>query len=612
MGWRSSSTGAAVMRAFAGRVVAMRGLISPLVAAWALVVMAAGPAGAEVAIVDGAVESERHRYTPGAMGLPRQVVVSPTESELPLEARGEGAEAPGEGELVWMGRGPRLAGAVELVGIVNGERKAAEASRTGEPALRDGVAVVEGEGAVGAYKVATRIRYGEDGRIGFDIATSRADADAGPLMVDVPLAGRVNLLFTGLPKDFAVGETRAEAVKATLPTRGEAGEAWASEAGVGAGKLPRLYVGSPDAGFVFEADNDWSVGQATGLVSVHQDELGMTRLRIMLRSGEATGARRHRFTLRALPTGSKPEGHRRRGWLDWPDDMAEPLDAGNGEADWPFDGEAGGYRALSGIGAAIASVERDHVASYPNSLMQVLLGPATGRAARLEPNFRDVLRGRADLPGKGRQIMGRALLHDAAVDGRGLAQPVEALRTIAALRAFGYFEPTGTEFIPYWRTGEIVRYGEAYDPNSAFNLSAKNPARDTFVSVYRRPIERDGRPGVAAMFIIMNQQPSPVRAKLYVLKPERIFGAGGRSRLKARDALDRVDFSAIPEGSDWRREKISRYADATGLMDLEEDSPVIEASGKGLTARVYGPIHIGARDYRVLYGHWIEGADENR
>jgi len=571
-----------------------------------LILAAAPAAAAELRLNDdGTLETDRQRVTLGPLGLPEQIAIIPATEELPLERRGENAQPHDEAVLVRIGRGPRLAGPMAIQTMVKGKPVPAAPDQAAAPKMRHNAAVAEADAAAGSYQLSAALRYTDDGRLAFDITTRQTQVDAQPLQLIIPLAGQVNLLYTGVPDQFTIGQSPGKVLEATLPPTEDPGEVWASDSGKPAEALPRLYLGSPDAGFAWAPDNSWPLPGNQPLMIVHRTDAGRLEWRITLRGGEAKGERRHRFTLRALPAGTRPEDHRRRAWLDWPDEKAQTLHADDKTPAWPFDAAPGGYRSCPDVGAAIGSVERDHVDQYPNGFMQTLLAPAAGQAVRLQPNLRDLLPTRADLPGADRQILGRALLHDAAVDIRRLAQPVEGLRTIAALRAFGYFQPDHTEFIPYWRTEGIVRFGEAFDPDSAFNLTQQDPARDTFVSIYRRPIQRDGRTGMSAMFIIMNQQPRPVRAKLYVLQPRRVFGAKGRNDLKARDALDLWDFAEIPDGSDWRRQRISHFAGSHGLLDIEQKSPVIEASNKGLDARVEGPIYIPARDYRILYGQWL-------
>jgi hypothetical protein len=39
------------------------------------------------------------------------------------------------------------------------------------------------------------------------------------------------------------------------------------------------------------------------------------------------------------------------------------------------------------------------------------------------------------------------------------------------------------------------------------------------------------------------------------------------------------------------------------LKDMEDDGLVKENRSKGRSAEVYGPVHVLAHDFRILYGH---------
>lgn len=582
----------------------------------ALCVMVVGvsrPAGAQDGLrveQDGRVlHTPRHRIEVGDAGLPWQIFIKPTVEELPLELRDEGAEVT-DAQRVAIGRGPRLAGAIHLRTKVDGNSQLIEPGKAATVSEADGGVTCQASASVGGYTIDWRVRYTAAGVMHVEVTTDQTADTAAPLELVVPLQGQVNLLFRGLPDDFAVGRTPAEKLDARMPTLPEAGQAWASAPGAAADAVAPLYIGSPDAGFAWQVRQSWPVPDGVSLATIDQDDMGLLTWRLVLRAGRNPGRQTHAFALGVLPAGERPAGHRKAGWLDWPADTARALAAttDDGEPARPFNVEPGGYRTLSQIGAAIASPQNDHIAGYPNSLMQVLLAPAAAQANRIHTNTRAVVPRASDLPGADRQVIGRALLHDAGVGIAGLAQPVEYLRTVQGLRDFGYFDPTGTEFLPYWRSDRYIRFGEAFDPASGFNLSKENPARDTYVSVYRRRIERDGRAGIGVMFVIVNQQPQPARAKLYVLDPQRIFGSGDGSQTRGLDGLRRLDFGDIPEDGDWRRSKIANtniVFDERGLRDLEDDGFVIEHSNKGLTGRVYGPVFIPAKDFRILYGQWL-------
>jgi hypothetical protein len=257
--------------------------------------------------------------------------------------------------------------------------------------------------------------------------------------------------------------------------------------------------------------------------------------------------------------------------------------------------------------ADMLSRERDAIALYPMTLYRALAGCPTGLTVRLQTNVR-TLAGEYELA-LDRQVLGRALLHDIGVDIRGLGQPAEFLRLTKALREFGFFAADGqTEFIPYWRAAEFVRYGDGFDPNSAFNLTADNPAAGTYVSVYRRPFEKDKKKGVQVLFVIVNERDQSVRQRLSVLDIDRVFGHG-RQRPHGLDIMRKLDYGKVPADSDWGAKAVlGRPAyNKVGLLDLEMRGLVRAASNKGQDAEIYGPVHVDAHDLRLLWGYSLPG-----
>jgi len=205
--------------------------------------------------------------------------------------------------------------------------------------------------------------------------------------------------------------------------------------------------------------------------------------------------------------------------------------------------------------------------------------------------------------------LGRALLHDAGADVGGLGQKVAAANLLRALDAFGFFEDDGqTEFLPYWRSGAVVRYGEAFAAGGAFEVSEEDPVARAYVSAYLRPDKGDPSKR-AAVFVVVNEGDAPLREQFYLLKPERLFG--GPNKVTTRAVIDRWDFSRIPEDSDWRKGVMvgssTRYeggnnpAAVPQLMDLE-DGGYVRAKAVAGGMEVYGFLYVPARGFRVLLG----------
>jgi hypothetical protein len=257
------------------------------------------------------------------------------------------------------------------------------------------------------------------------------------------------------------------------------------------------------------------------------------------------------------------------------------------------------------------SFELDNVTVFPIPLVCYLSHNYTGLVARLAPRNawpNNVISTPGDDKRLDRQLFGRALLNDIGVLFQGphgcIQQGEQAVRILNALARFGFFEDEGTEYLPYWRNGALVRYGEAWEEQGAFNVTAQNPAARVKVSVFRRPMERDGRKGFEAMFVLMNHHDEAVRERLYVLDPTRIFG--GPNRLTAQETIGGYDFGAIPTDGDWRKEKVlGLHKDYAALQDMEDTGVVRAADNKGQAGEIYGPIHILPHDYRIVYGYWL-------
>ena len=103
----------------------------------------------------------------------------------------------------------------------------------------------------------------------------------------------------------------------------------------------------------------------------------------------------------------------------------------------------------------------------------------------------------------------------------------------------------------------------------------------------------------------MNERDNPVRERLFMLDPARLFGT--RNGLTAPAITKMTDFSAIPEDSDWRQSKIAgrmggRKRKAYALMDLEDHGVVLFSESKGMDANIYGPLFIRPHNFRILYG----------
>ncbi len=290
--------------------------------------------------------------------------------------------------------------------------------------------------------------------------------------------------------------------------------------------------------------------------------------------------------------------------------------------------ESGTYHSImtEACSSDHASFELDNVVVYPASQFTLNAHNYTGHVVRLVSRHGD-RNSHASRPGDDkrldRQMLGRGLLNDVAVQFFGphgwLQHKEQILRVINGLIDFGFFAEDGqTEYIPYWRSGKYVRYGDAFDDEGAFELTESNPNEKVYVSVYRRPhYDKSGKKllGYKAMFVIMNENDAPVRSRLFVLDTQRLFG--GKNCAMGNEWVKGYDWSkiqALNEGEglteppDWSAEKVSHRTDGklAFLIDFE-DGGLVKAEQNPVRdgTEIYGPIFIGPHDYRIVWA-WCD------
>lgn len=561
-----------------------------------------------------AVQTARHRFEVAESGLPSQIVVESDVRELPLELRAAGTEV-SDAVLTAIGRGTRLRAPVRLVATVDGESIVAQVTAPG-PVIRnvEGSATCDAAMAVGPYDVNIAARYDAAGAVTVRLVHERVRDAVATLALELELVGPVDMVCR--PPD-APGPDAISLAGIDFSIGGEEGVVWDSLVGDAGrpGRVARLFVGSGDGGFTWRCDEEtgWVHDDGQPTMVLECDELGRVTWRVLLVGVpvETRSKQSVEFVLRVHPTHARASGYRRTQWLDWPaaPDGGEVIPSTFPGFGPPGDDPVGRFRELrGGFCADIASAREDHIDLYRPSAVRMAAATWSSDTTRIRSNVRQVRPG--DDPAFDRQVLGRSVLHDIGVAIQGVDQPVEFLRLVRALREFGYFEDADTEFIPYWRSGELVRFGEGFDPTSAFALTEESPAAHTYVSVYRRPFEAGGKKGYKALLVIMNERDEPVRERLYLLEPGKVLGPEG-STLTGLEIIQGYDFGTIPDDSDWRREKVGTYRwmfGATGLMDAEDGGYVTVSTSKGQTAAIYGPVYIPRHDYRILYGHWLPGA----
>ncbi|HUU60672.1 MAG TPA: hypothetical protein VMZ50_14120, partial [Phycisphaerae bacterium] len=267
---------------------------------------------------------------------------------------------------------------------------------------------------------------------------------------------------------------------------------------------------------------------------------------------------------------------------------------------------------VEGASSDHGSFELDNVVVYPNSLFKYNSHNFTGLVTRLVPrdaSARNTMSRAGDDKRLDRQLLGRGLLNDIGVRPRGphgtFQHNEQCVRFLNALIDFGYFEDQGIEMIPYWRNGDVVRYGRKLSAEQAMkdrlNPHVVSPAR-VYVTAYRHPCQIDGRKGYEVLLLIMNENDTYVRDRLYIPDPGRLFGAANNLTMRAVTGAD----APAAGGEGDLPESLSRWSRAdVVLRDAEDGGFVQRASHDPSGGEVYDNVFVLPHDYRLLYGRFV-------
>ena len=539
----------------------------------------------------------------GADGLPERIAVKADLPELPLESRTAGSEVSSE-VLASIGRGDQLRNPVRLFARRGDAENVAQPVKKAEPRLEKGLAIAETELRAGSIPIKLVASYGVFGRMDVALTYGAAGIVIDDFSLALDLLGPIDTVVAGNPVSDTARSYRAE----EFTVGQEEGVAWVNtgeavrRGGRGVpGVVPRLFLGNGDRGFT------WLCTDPKGLVAdkdvpmmvVERDQDGQFTWRIHLvnRTTKLNGPQTASFSILVHPSAAKARGHRSAAWigrLQDPPRSDRVLDRAAGVSMVALRGPAGGD-ALSR--------EQHLAATYPIALHRYLAGTHTGLNARIYTNAMRLIKPGLS-PTVDRMALGRALLHDIGLAPAGVAHLAEIAAVVKALEEFGCFIGDGnTEFIPYWRSGPIVRYGEEFAGTDAFSLTEEDPLAHVHLSAWRRPHGE----ATKALMVVVNESPKPVRERLYVLDRSRLFG--GPNQVRASQIVGTWDFSGIPKESDWNKKRMqssavpgapSKASDVT-LLDLVDRGFVrIAETNKNL--EVYGPLYVPAYGYRILYG----------
>ena len=579
----------------------------------------------EIKLEGDRIETARHLFTLDPSGLPAQIEIKPDPRELPLANRGPRAKAPTTDTLRTIGRGPQLRAPLRLSVSVKGKTQVAKVVEPARPAAVEGKVGCVAKLAAGPLTMALKLSYERDGAIFGQLSYEGKRAKVGNMALVAELEGLVDLVIPGTP---VTGRLRAYPAE-EFALSPEEGLIWGNSVDDAKGRgralpgvVPHLFVGSGDRGLTWLSDPGpgWNVDKKVSTMSLERDQEGHVtwQVRFINRGVTVSGQKTVSFALLTHPATFKPAGFRRQCWTQWPTEQgvakALPLtlrgrrsvsresmnchQAGSATVFEPFSGHCLIAGAAGGDALAAA---RNHAETWPIGLFKYLAGTHTGLATRLRSNSASLIRAGMSRAAD-RVLLGRALLHDIGLDASRLAHLNDAVRVVKALREFGALEPDQmTEFIPYWRTSGIVRFGEIFSKDDPFQLGKENPLARVYVSVYLRLGNRNR--GRKALIVIANESDRDVRDQLYVLDPGRLFG--GQNRLERKSVIGKYDFTALVETSDWGKPGLlsrAAYRSRAVLEDAEDHGVVGRPAAKrGL--ETYGPmIHVPAYSFRILYG----------
>lgn len=629
---------------------AFRGLTA---SAFVVTTLLAAVAHADLTLSNRTVTAPVHIFTVDETGLPAQIDIRAATNEIPLAFRSQ--KTLPAALLRRIGRGPQLAAPMRIEAQIDKVTAAAKADAPATLQKTDKGVEVASTWQAGELKGRLSLIYADNGVMTGQVIYDSKGVELERLDLVLEFSGPLDTAMAGNPVEAVAGKP----LPAKYGTLGSSpGMLWlngSSPAGDGAlqkGRVSHFFLGNGDRGFTWlaQAGDGFAISDKEPSMSVERNREGVVIWRMALvnkspRSGERTAA----FTLLTHPSRRGAAGRRYEQWQPWGETAAvAPLDASArgtlAGSNLLVRAEAGSVQETAAARALLTGPAGGEALSaaatladrFPIGLFRYLAGTHTALGAQLRTDAAAITASGAS-PAPDRMVLGRALLHDIGVDMSGLANPVEAVRVVQALESFGYFRNDGkTEFLPYWRTASIVRYGEDYNAaaKDGFAVEPEDPSARVRVSAFIRPdgnLHPEG-PKRKALFVIVNEGTNEVRGQLYIQQPTYVFG--GFNKTYVQDIYSRLDFSRIPADSDWNREQVTMTVPSwisantkvnlkkgmnpavvvPPLLDLESDGYVrlvehgdpTKKYGPAYAVKeffeVYGPVYVPARGMRLLYG----------
>ena len=421
----------------------------------------------------------------------------------------------------------------------------------------------------------------------------------------VPLTGVVDL---AIPLNAAAA-TADPPLGAFTPAEID-GVVWSNLKGNGSkqilpspGVASPLFFGSGDRGFVITATDakGWPIDPQTASFELVRDKAGAVEAHYYLCNRPQSLAAEQKFSLsiQVLPASAAAMPGRLALWQKPP---AGGVPAGNA-----FKGPV--VEGVIEVPASAVKLPDGRIGSA--EVFRYLSGAPAGLPGVVQADPATQSRAGADA-GVTRILIGRAVSHGLAVDGKAIAHRADLLGAVKALAACGLFdEKAAVETIPGWRSGGIARYGEEFKAEGGFELSAENPVARVHTTAFVMPRGKGPAGPRQTLFVIVNEGDKPVREQFYVTKPQAAFG--GPNKASAKGLTGSWNYKGLPADSDWRKEVLVGSTPGTekgldaALVDLEDGGFVAQTTAKP-DLEVYGPLFIAPRSYRLVWGSGEAGA----
>lgn len=580
-------------------------------------------AAAPQATLDGqTVKTPRHTIQLAPTGLPESLEIKPHEREIPLTERGDDVA---QSVLRRIGRGTQLTD-VRLTVRIGESTVAAEPEKAMKTQRKGDAVQVTSRLKAGEVTFDLDLQYTGGGAMFATLAYSAKDVDVQAVSLQMTIPGGIDFVLPVSPSDERLRDTDAKQFAPANMPQGtiwqNAGEFAENRSIVSAGLLEHVFVGNGDRGFTWLTSGDgFDVTDENPFCELARNEEGdiVWTLNIVNHPVTLKGKAKAEFAVLTHPAKPYADTSKAELWFKTPATVDTP-EAVSISLDDRQNADAEGNRVVRADSATVyestarlnvlagpaggdaESADKDISDTFAMPLFRYYAGTHTALPAVLRSNSGELIRP-GNTPKPDRMVLGRALLHGISADIAKLAHVVSAGKLMKTIEEFGFFEDDGnTEFIPYWRSGEHVRYGEEF-MGGEFSVTKENPLTESYTAIYRRPVEGQAN-RYKAMIVVVNETDENQYAQFYLHDNERLLGAANSLTIWPEMTETYWQDDLIPANSDWRKNNVRNYVVSNrgsneSMIDMEGEGRVRQASKDG-ALEIYGPLYIPAHNFRVL------------